>query len=488
MNTKILLVTMFAAILGAPAFSQSTRSKPLPVKKQASAKTPVQVSTINGSSTLEIKDNVAGNGGKKIFSFPIQQKQLANGLNVVTVPFNSPGLASLYLVVRVGSREEVESGKTGFAHFFEHMMFRGTDKYPPEKYNDVLKSIGASANANTSLDRTVYHMTGNAGMLEKMIELEADRFQNLKYSQHDFKAEAGAVKGEYTKNYADVTQQLYEKALNTAFEKHTYKHTTMGFFNDVVDMPNQHEYSLEFFNKFYRPEYTTVLVVGDVKQEDVNKFSEKYFGAWERGSYRPTIETEPAQTATKFAHVKHESYPPLLRLHYKGPAYSIENNDLPALNILSQILFSETSDLYQKLVVKEQKVRSIFGGASPSRDPNLITVSASLKNAADLQYVKDEIVNALELSKTTPVDSKKLADTKSRIKYSFAMSMDSPDQIANALSQAIWLSGNAENINNFYALYEKVTAEDIMRVANQYFVPNTLTIATIGPNEQGDVK
>ena len=175
-------------------------------------------------------------------------------------------------------------------------------------------------------------------------------------------------------------------------------------------------------------------------------------------------------------------------MHYKGPAYSIENNDLPALNILSQILFSETSDLYQKLVVKEQKVRSIFGGASPSRDPNLITVSASLKNAADLQYVKDEIVNALELSKTTPVDSKKLADTKSRIKYSFAMSMDSPDQIANALSQAIWLSGNAENINTFYALYEKVTAEDIMRVANQYFVPNTLTIATIGPTEQGDVK
>src|SRR5215210_1398810 len=95
----------------------------------------------------------------KILPFPIQQKGLTNGLNVVTVPFNSPGLAALYIVVRAGSREEVEEGKTGFAHFFEHIMFRGTEKYSKEAYDEVLKSIGASANANTSVDRTVYHMT-----------------------------------------------------------------------------------------------------------------------------------------------------------------------------------------------------------------------------------------------------------------------------------------------------------------------------------------
>src|SRR5687767_1640350 len=93
---------------------------------------------------------------KKILPFPILQKKLPNGLNVVTVPFNSPGLAALYIVVRAGSRDEVEEGKTGFAHFFEHMMFRGTPNYSPDAYNEVLKSFGASANANTSLDRTVY--------------------------------------------------------------------------------------------------------------------------------------------------------------------------------------------------------------------------------------------------------------------------------------------------------------------------------------------
>lgn len=136
---------------------------------------------------------------RKIFPYPILQTKLDNGLNVVTVPYQSPGIAAFYIVVRTGSRNEVEPGHTGFAHFFEHMMFRGTDLYPKDKYGAVLKSTGASANANTSLDRTLYHMTGDANKLETMFMLEADRFQNLKYSIQDFKTEAGAVKGEYTK-------------------------------------------------------------------------------------------------------------------------------------------------------------------------------------------------------------------------------------------------------------------------------------------------
>ncbi|MBL0096488.1 MAG: insulinase family protein [Bacteroidetes bacterium] len=130
-----------------------------------------------------------------------------------------------------------------------------------------LKATGDSENANTWLDRTVYHMTGNAAKLEKMFELEADRFMNLKYSVQDFKTEAGAVKGEYTKNSASPFVLLDEKVNDIAFATHTYKHTTMGFFKDIVDMPNQYEYSIEFFKRFYRPEYATILVVGDVTSE-----------------------------------------------------------------------------------------------------------------------------------------------------------------------------------------------------------------------------
>ncbi|MEJ8758291.1 pitrilysin family protein [Pontibacter sp. H259] len=424
----------------------------------------------------------------KILPYPIHQKQLPNGLNVVTVPYNSPGIAAFYIVVRAGSREEVEKGKTGFAHFFEHMMFRGTDKYSKEAYGDIMKEMGAAANANTSIDRTVYHMTGNADMLDKMFEIEADRFQNLKYSVHDFKTEAGAVKGEYTKNSASPYQQLYEKLVSTAFTKHTYAHTTMGFFEDVVDMPNQYDYSLTFFDRFYRPEYTTIVVVGDVTPDKVNTLAQQYFGNWKPGSYKPNIATEPKQTATRYAHVPQQGFPPYLTLAFKGPAFSDKGKDLPALSILSTILFSQNSELYRKLVVQEQKARFIGGGPQFSRDPNLISFSASVVNANDLQYVKDEMMRVLNDAKTKPIDAKKIEETKTRIKYSFAMSMDSPDAIANSLAQYIWLSGNPESINNMYAVFDTITAKDLMDAAKKYISPATLTVGTIAPAEKSPVK
>ncbi len=421
---------------------------------------------------------------KKILPYPIYQKKMENGLNVVTVPFPSPGLASFYIVVRVGSRDEIESGHTGFAHFFEHMMFRGTDKYSKEHYGEILKSTGASANANTSLDRTLYHMTGSADKLDVMFDLEADRFQNLNYSVNGFKTEAGAVKGEYTKNSASPYAQLNEKISETAFKNHTYGHTTMGYFKDIVDMPNQYDYSREFFSRFYRPEYCTIIVVGDVTPERVNELSEKFFGAWKPGTYVSKVQPESPQNETRYTHIKKEGFPPYMDLNYKGPAFSDYDMDFPALDVLCSILFSEKSDLYKQLVLKEQKCRFINGGAQNSRDPYLISIGASVVKAADISYVKNTITAALEKAKSTPFDPNVIMETKMNLRNSFAMGIDNPTSIAEALSAYTWLTGDPESLNRTYALYEKVTAQDMMNVAKKYFTEKTLTVGTISPDTE----
>lgn len=424
----------------------------------------------------------------KILPSPIYQKKLANGLNVVTVPYASPGIASFYIVVRVGSRNEIEPGHTGFAHFFEHMMFRGTEKYPKEKYSEVLKSTGASANANTSLDRTVYHMTGSSAKLETMFELEADRFQHLKYSLQGFKTEAGAVKGEYTKNSANPYTKLNEMVQNAAFDKHTYKHTTMGFFEDIVDMPNQYEYSLEFFQRFYRPEYCTILVVGDVTREQVEGLSQKYFGSWKAGSFTSTILAEPEQSVTRYTHLKKSGFPPYLSLNYKGPGYNDTDLDFNALDILCSMLFSENSSLYEELVINDQKVRSVEGGAYNTRDPFLVSVEASLVNVNDLQYVKDRITTTLEKAKSDSPDLKAMEAARMNIKNSFRMRIDNPTTIAENLSFFTWLSGDPESLNRYYANYDKVTPADLQRVAKKYFTPERLTVGTISPNDTENLK
>lgn len=419
----------------------------------------------------------------RILPYDIHQHRMDNGLNVVTVPFPSPGLAAFYIVTRVGARNEVEEGVTGFAHFFEHMMFRGTEKYSKAEYAAALKSTGAAANANTSQDRTEYHMTGSADKLELMFELEADRFQNLAYSEHDFKTEAGAVKGEYTKNFASPYQQIYEKRLETAFKEHTYGHTTMGYFDDIVDMPNQYDYSLKFFDRYYRPEYNTILVVGDVTPEQVNALAEKYFGDWERGSFEPEIPVEPEQNETRYVHLQNGSIPPYLSMSYKGPAFSAEKKDMPALDVLASIVFSPTSDLYKKLVLEEQKVRFLGGGQYDQRDPGLFTVQASLVDKADMPYVMGEIEKAIARVQREGVDPDDLARTKSNLKYSMAMNLDTPDAIAGSLSHYIQLTGDPAAINRLYGLYDQVTQDDVKAVAGQYLQPERLTIATISDDE-----
>ncbi|MEO5569512.1 MAG: pitrilysin family protein [Bacteroidia bacterium] len=427
-------------------------------------------------------------GEKKILPYSIFQKKLSNGVNVVTVPYDSPGLASFYIVMRVGSREEVEPGKSGFAHFFEHMMFRGTEKYPKEKYSEILKSIGASANANTSIDRTVYHITGNAAMLDKMFELESDRFMHLKYSVQDFKTEAGAVKGEYTKNYSNPLAKLYEVTMDTAFSTHTYKHTTMGFFKDVVDMPNQYDYSIAFFNRFYKPEFATIIVVGDVQPDAVNSLSEKYFGSWEKGNFNPEIPAEPLQTKTKYVHLQVEKFPPHLTLSYKVPGFTDSNIEVAALSLVSDVLCSERSELYKKLVTKEQKLRELGADNNLARDQTIFQFDATLVNDSDLQYVKDEIMKAIDKIKSEPVDENYLNEIKSRSKYSFAMRMDNPDAIANSLSYFTWLSGDPESINRAYALMDKVTSKDITNAAKKYFINNGLTISSISSAPESTLK
>jgi len=416
---------------------------------------------------------------EKILPYPIYQHKLENGLNVVTVPFDSPGLAALHIVTRVGARNEVEPGVTGFAHFFEHMMFRGTDNYTRDEYNAQLKLTGAAANANTTQDRTDYHMTGNADMLGLMFELESDRFMNLNYSEHDFKTEAGAVKGEYTKNFASPYSQINEKRAETAYTTHTYSHTTMGYFDDIVDMPKQFEYSKTFFDRYYRPEYNTILVVGDVTPEKVNALAKKYFAGWKRGSYTSVVPEEPEQTETRYAHLENGSIPPFFSMSYKGPAFNDSKIDMPTLDVLASILFSPTSDLYKKLVIEEQKVRFIGGGAGDSRDPGLFTIQVSMVDKADMPYVMAEIEKAIDKVKKQGVDPQLLAVTKSNLKYSFAMSIDSADAIADSLSHYIQLTGDPESINRLYAMYGKVTGGDIKKVADQYFKKDHLTVATI---------
>jgi len=406
----------------------------------------------------------------KIFPYKYFIDDLPNGLRTVTVPTDYPNIVALFIVVSTGSRNEVEPGKSGYAHLFEHLMFRGTDKYPTAKYGQIMKNAGADTNAYTSDDRTVYHTVFSKENLDTVLMLEADRFQNLKVPQDLFKTETRAVLGEYNKNASNPITKLFEVMRDTAFDTHTYKHTTMGYLRDVENMPNMYDYSLEFFKRYYRPEYTTIVVVGDVKRENVTALVNKYWAAWQHGSYVAQVPVEPEQAAERKADVDWPSPTlPWVAVGYKGPAYSDEQKDKPALDLIGNLGFSQNSDLYQRLVIKEQKVDALFTSFDDQRDPSLLIAAARVKDPKDIDYVKSELIKAFDLYKTANIDKAKLDEVKANLKYGFALSLDNSEAIAANLAQYIALRRTPETINKVYDLYAAITPQDIQDMARKYF-------------------
>jgi zinc protease len=421
-----------------------------------------------------------------IFPFPVHRTQLPNGLTVISVEYDSPGVIAYYTVVRTGSRNEVEPGLSGFAHFFEHMMFRGTEQFSQEQYNDVLKALGADSNAFTSDDWTCYHITASKGALETIVELESDRFQNLKYSEADFQKEARAVLGEYNKSASSPFLLLEEKLQDTAFTKHTYKHTTIGFLRDIEDMPNQYSYSRKFFDRWYRPENCIVLVVGDVEHEPLVRLARKYYGAWKRGMPQIEIPREPAQTRENKLDLTWKGPTlPYLVLGYHVPGFDPKSTDIAALDVLAEAAFSETSPLYRKLVLEERTLETIYAEAPARRDPTLFTILARVTSVEHVDAVREEIYRTLVETAKSPIDPDRLDAIKSNLRYALAMSLDSADAVARTLGEYLQLTGDANSINQMYETYDNVTAKDVQRVAAQYFVPTNRTVITLRPERVG---
>ena len=422
---------------------------------------------------------------QKIFPFRYVQHDFPNGLRLITIPTDTPNVVALYIVVQTGSRNEVEPGKSGFAHLFEHMMFRGTPAYPPEKYEAVLKSAGAASNAYTTDDHTAYHTVFSKEDLPKMIEVEADRFQHLTYPESVLRTESLAVLGEYNKNSASPVQKLFEVLRDTAFTTHTYKHTTMGFLKDIQAMPEQYEYSKQFFQRYYRPEYTTVIVAGDVKAADTQALVAKYWGDWKRGDYKAEIPKEPVQDAPRTAHVDWPAPTlPWLMIGFKAPAYDEKSREFAALQLIEQLAFGETSDLYQRLIIQQQVCDVLRAGAADNVDPELFTIMARIKKPSEVDSVQKDILGTLNDLKQNLVAASRLDDLKKHLRYEFAMSLDNPQSVGAVTARFVALRRTPETINTLYQTFQQVTPEDIRAAARKYFIDNGRTIVTLTQGKQ----
>lgn len=426
-------------------------------------------------------------GASRTFPYDVHVKTLPNGLDIYVVPMQSPGVVACYTWMSVGSRDEVDAGRTGFAHFFEHLMFYGTPNVGREQRESEILALGVDENAWTWFDETVYHGVLARDRLPRFLELEADRFQNLTLTEEDVRRESGAVYGEFRKGQADPETRLLETLYATAFTTHTYRHDTIGYEADIAEMPTAWEYAQSFFEQYYRPENAAILVVGDAKPDEVFGLVEQHWSTWAAGrDQRPPIPVEPEQTEARRVHVDWPTPTgPILALGWHSPAERADNPDIAALELASQLLLSPVGPLHRRLVEEEGLAYALRGGRDTFVDPGLFTVIVDLKDPSSFSRAEQIVKEELERVRAG-VDQAYLDATRSRARYGFLTALDDPDTVAYVLGSAVRRNGNPDAIDTFYANYDAQTPLTVGEAMSKYLVDARMTVVTLSaPSAEG---
>lgn len=409
--------------------------------------------------------------------------RLPNGLTVVTVPYDTPGIVAYFTLVRTGSRDEVEAGHSGFAHLFEHMMFRGTRQLPAREYEHRMQHMGADNNAYTTEDYTLYTVTLPTRSVEGLIAVEADRFRNLSYAEREFQTETRAVLGEYNKNAASPVQQMWESMAEVAFTRHTYGHTTMGYLRDIQAMPGLYTFSQQFFRRFYTPDNCTVIVAGDFDRARVMEAVRAQYGGWTGARAAPAIAAEPEQDAPRRRALAWEgTSPPRMLLGYRVPAFDLATRDNAAIEVVHALAFSASSDLYQRLVVRDTKLLALQSWAGElHRDPTLFVVEATLAPGATFDEVEAAVTEELARIGRGEADAARVADVVSNLRYAMPMDVQRPADAAQLVARFMALTGQVDTYARYHALVSAVTPDDVARVARSFLTPQRRTTITLSP-------
>lgn len=405
---------------------------------------------------------------------------LKNGMKFLVLEDNSIPNANMYLFYKVGSRNE-HPGITGLSHFFEHMMFNGSKKFGPKMFDRVMEYNGGSNNAYTTPDVTVYTDWFPASKLEVMFELESDRIANLNIDTGMVNSERGVVLSERSTGLENSPWRMLGEAVNaTAYVEHPYGWSVIGYEGDIKNWTKQ---DLEnYFKTYYAPNNCVVVISGNVKTGEVKRLAQKYMEPIPAGPAPKAVHlVEPPQTGERRITVQKEVTTPYLMIAYHVPQSG--RKDYYALSILSSVLSSgNSSRLYSALVDKKQLATSVFTNYSESFDPTLFEFYAISSKGIKESEIEKAVYEELDKIKTDGITERELQKIKNQKLMEFYDQIETINGKSNNIGTYEVFFGDYKKMYNAPAEYDKVTAEDVKRVANEYFKKSNRTVGVLKEN------
>ncbi|MDQ3798923.1 MAG: insulinase family protein [Acidobacteriota bacterium] len=423
----------------------------------------------------------------KIEPLKIRQRTLKNGLKVVSVQDNTSPTVSIHVWYNVGSKDDPQ-GRSGFAHMFEHMMFKSTKNMPNEKMDRLTEDVGGFNNASTWDDFTNYYEVVPSNHLETLLWAEADRMINLNVDETNFVSERDVVKEEFRQRilanpYGMLFGQYLEKL---SFTTHPYKRPGIGNLDELSAATPAD--ARQFYQTFYRPDNAYLIVVGDFNQKQLKAWTDKYFGRIKRpdGAIPRVTAIEPERTEEKRYMQTAPNVPfPAVAITYLAPPSKSE--DVPALRVAELILSGgESSRLYQELVYRQQIAQEAAFTGDIRVDRGLLYFYAIASEGNTPEALEKSLLAELQKIQNAPVSAKELEKAKNQLITRKVQELETNDGKAIAIERAVAYEGDPKAVNSDIQKLQAVTADDVQRVMKKYFTDKNRVV--IYYRNEGDNK
>lgn len=420
---------------------------------------------------------------EKAIQFPVEKYELKNGLTVLLHPDPSIPAVSIQQWFRVGSKDELP-GRTGLAHFFEHMMFKGTKKFPKDTWGKYLNGKGAEVNAFTSNDYTGYYINAPSEHLDLLLQIESDRMRNLLLDPKEVTSEREVVKEERRMRYEDnIDGGIREKMSSLMFEKLPYNWLPIGSMVDLnaASMDDLHA----FYKTYYSPNNAVLVVAGNIDVPATKKLIEKYYAGLPREEIkRPAIQAEPVQKKERRAVIEREAQAPTVAIGYKLP--DLRSPDHYALDLLSIVLGQgQSSRLYKQLVYTNELALNTYASSWGQTLAGQFSVYAQLKPKTSPDLVTQMMEREVKALREKPISQKELDKARNIFLKDYVDGLKKVSGRARTLASYETLLGDYKRIFSDLPEYSKVTPQDIQRVAKLYLQPNQRNIVIVLPRKGG---
>ncbi|MBI5256073.1 MAG: insulinase family protein [Burkholderiales bacterium] len=418
----------------------------------------------------------AGAGAASLPPMPLRERRLANGLQVVSVADAASASVSVQVWYRVGGKDDPE-GRSGFAHLFEHMMFKSTQHMPNEMFDRLTEDVGGNNNAFTAEDMTAYQNEVPANHLERLLWAEAERMAHLKVDQANFDSERAVVQEELRQRVlADPYGRLFNALPAESFVLHPYRRPVVGSIEDLAAA--QLEDVRRFHATYYRPDNAVLIVVGDFDPAQLDTWVDRYFGPLKTpGAAIPRVTvTEPVRGADRRVALQGPNVPlPALALLWQGP--NAAHADAAALQVASALLAAgDSSRLNEALVYRAQAAQAAGFAAELFADAGMLAAYAIAASGQPLPRLEAALLREIQRLAQGPIPGAELDKVRTQLLTAALVSRQTPQGKAGAIGKAVLLRGDARDANHELARLAAVGAADVQRVLRKMLQGRRVTI------------